>query len=339
MQITNRESCFHTGATRLNLQHHTTSKNWYDNFGIVFHGRPSNYFYVYHEGAAGSKSADTTISCLDHFISAYVPAWVKHVAIVLDNAMVNKNQFVVGWMGQLVHTRFQSCRLFLMIPGHTKFSPDEAFAYISHTFYRQDVFTGKELSCIITQYGLTHEFDGSTIFCWKEQLPLVYKAVSHIKDLHDFVWQKVEGERPRLQVRQLCNGGQYNAVNIYCAADGAVPDIRSLVKSYQDAGECPPINTDKMAHLKEMYDRWISPDRRLDILPPFIAQPQLTLPANHPEQPVTAALAVAHCQQHTRRKCSTVGCSGQGHKNLRRWAEGHTTRSGCPIYHHVQPSP
>ena len=27
MQITNRESWFHTGATRLNLQHHTTSKN------------------------------------------------------------------------------------------------------------------------------------------------------------------------------------------------------------------------------------------------------------------------------------------------------------------------
>ena len=68
----------------------------YDNFGIVFHGRPSNYFYVYHKGAAGSKSANTTISCLDHFISAYVPAWVKHVAIVLDNAVVNKNQFVVG---------------------------------------------------------------------------------------------------------------------------------------------------------------------------------------------------------------------------------------------------
>ena len=43
-------------------------------------------FYVYHQGAAGSKSADTTITCLDHFICANVPPWVKHIAIVLDNA-------------------------------------------------------------------------------------------------------------------------------------------------------------------------------------------------------------------------------------------------------------
>ena len=108
----------------------------FDNFGIVCHGAPENFFYLYHEGAVGSKSADTTISCLDHFIRQHVPAWVKHIAIVLDNAMVNKNQFTVGWMGQLVNSRFDSCRLLLMIPGHTKFSPDEAFARVSHTFYR-----------------------------------------------------------------------------------------------------------------------------------------------------------------------------------------------------------
>ena len=270
----------------------------FDNFGIVFHGRPSNFFYVYHEGAAGLKSADTMITYLDPFICANVPAWVKHVAIILDNAMVIKNQFFVGWMGQLVHTQFQTCCLLLMIHGHIKFSPDEAFARISHSFYCQDVFTGKELSCITAQYGLTYELNGSTIFCWKEQLSCVYKVVPHIKDLHDFVWQQVADDRPRLQVRQLCNEGQYNFVNVYCAADGVVPDVRPLFRSYEDAGECPPVNTEKMAHLNEIYDRWISPDRRLDILPPFVARPALALPALQPQQ--TAALAVAHHQQCTR---------------------------------------
>ena len=156
----------------------------------------------------------------------------------------------------------------------------------------------------------------------------MYKPVPHIKDLHDFVWQKVADDRPRLQVQQLCNKGQHNFVNVYCAADGVVAGIRPLENA-------PPINTEKMVHLKEMYDWWISPDRRLDILASFVAQPAPALPALQPPQPVTAALAVAHHQQRTRQKCSTPGCSGQGHKNLQRWAEGHTTRSGCPFIHNV----
>ena len=114
---------------------------------------------------------------------------MKHVAIVLDNAMVN--QFVVGWMG-LVSVLSPAA-------DHTEFNPDEAFVRISHTFYRQGVFTGKELSCITGRYGLTYEMDGSIIFCWKEQLSHVYKLVPHIKDLHNFVWQKVADDQPRLQ--------------------------------------------------------------------------------------------------------------------------------------------
>ena len=39
----------------------------------------------------------------------------------------------------------------------------------------------------------------------------------------------------------------------------------------------------------------------------------------------------------TKTCCPVAGCTGQGHKNLRRWAEGHTTRAGCPIHHHVAP--
>ena len=31
-----------------------------------------------------------------------------------------------------------------------------------------------------------------------------------------------------------------------------------------------------------------------------------------------------------RRVCSTRGCDGSGHRNIKRWSEGHTTRAGCP---------
>ena len=69
----------------------------------------------------------------------------------------------------------------------------------------------------------------------------MYKEVP---DLHDIVWQQVADDRPRLQVRQLCNEGQYNVVNVYCDADGVVPNVRPLIRSYEDASECPPINTE-----------------------------------------------------------------------------------------------
>lgn len=57
-------------------------------------------------------------------------------------------------------------------------------------------------------------------------------------------------------------------------------------------------------------------------------------------RPVTSALARAHQEQRVRRKCPRPGCSGQEHKSLARWAEGHTTRSGWPSFHNEEvPAP
>ena len=331
----------HWGYTAQPSSSYYKQKLSYDNFGVVCHGSPDTFFYLFHEGAAGSKCADHTISCLDHFIQTHVPSWVRHVVIVLDNAMVNKNQFTVGWLGQLVNAgRFDSTRLLLMIPGHTKFSPDEAFARVAHTFYKEDVFTGEELAVITGKYGLTYTLDGGGILRWKSVLPGLYKPVPGIKDLHDFVWSYPSAElRPQLNVRKLCSGGDYTPVTLYRQEEGAVPDLRDSLISYEDAHECPAISPEKMAHLVDMYDRWISPDRRLEFLPPYqpTVVPQAQFIAAAAGGPITSALAQAHEEQRARRKCSTPGCSGQGHKNIARWAEGHTTRSGCPIHHKVLP--
>ena len=178
----------------------------FDVFGIVFHGTPSNSFYSFHEGAAAAKNSDHTISCLNSFIEQSVTAWVRHLVLVLDNAQVNKNQFVVGWMGEMVKSgRLDSIRLFLIIPGHTKFGPDEVFPRIAHSFYRNDVFSAAELLAIAGQYGEAHGMDATSIFKWREVLPRAYKPPPHIKDLHDFCWKAGEnGAPPVLSVRKLC---------------------------------------------------------------------------------------------------------------------------------------
>ena len=58
---------------------------------------------------AGSKNADHTISMLNHYFKNFVPEWVRHVDLWMDNAMTNKNSFVGSWcMEQVCSGRFKS---------------------------------------------------------------------------------------------------------------------------------------------------------------------------------------------------------------------------------------
>ena len=57
-------------------------------------------------------------------------------------------------------------------------------------------------------------------------------------------------------------------------------DIRSLVRLYEDAGQYPPPpppHQCREAQLNEMYNWWISPNLRQDILLLFVAQPDVDL--------------------------------------------------------------
>ena len=93
----------------------------------------------------------------------------------------------------------------------------------------------------------------------------------------------------------------------------------------------PPINhslsAEKLANMITMYDRYIPPDQRPDYLPPLST---LTATASSSS---TASLTTAQAplQRHKQSKCSTPGCDGKGHKNPSKWAQGHTTRAGCPL--------
>ena len=47
----------------------------------------------------------------------------------------NKNQYVVVWLGKLMQSgRLDEARSLLMVPGHTKFSNDELYARLAHSF-------------------------------------------------------------------------------------------------------------------------------------------------------------------------------------------------------------
>ena len=111
--------------------------------------------------------------------------------------------------------------------------------------------------------------------------------------------------------------------------------------SYAELDKCPGIGREKLVHLIEMYDRWIPPERRLEVL--SAAAPVQPVPTAHvdlvPDGPISSALAQQHQQALKKKTCSVPGCDGTGHKNVKRWAKGHSTKSGCPIHHGVPPPP
>lgn len=79
----------------------------------------------------------------------------------------------------------------------------------------------------------------------------------------------------------------------------------------------------------QMYDQFILPDRRPDYLPAFSSRLIASLPSTS-QATSTATPTTTATKKRKKSSCSTPGCKGEGHKNPTRWAEGHTTRAGCP---------
>ena len=203
-------------------------------FGVVVHTEPVHRLYTWHEGAAGAKTSDHTITCLDDCIGK-LEAWVQHVTIALDNAQINKNQYVVNWMQEVARSgRFKSLRLILMVPGHTKFSPDELFARLSHSYYRQDVFRLEDLRAIASRFGEATTLDGTSIMLWKDELSKAYGAIPDIKKQRDFLVKQAASDEtsPSLFVRERNYQGEYKkvvSVNDKAAAAEVRPQLQSYV--------------------------------------------------------------------------------------------------------------
>ena len=231
-----------------------------------------------------------------------------------------------------------------MVPGHTKFSPDELFARLSHSYYRQDVFRLEDLRAIASRYGEATTLDGTSIMLWKDELSKAYGAIPDIKKQRDFLVKQAASDEtsPSLFVRERNYQGEHKKV-VSVNDEAAAAEVRPQLQSYVSQDKSPGIQADKLEHLVDMYDRFIPEEMRLEILP-------LPVRADNPQDnavqavggaAASAEIARAHHQAVKRPKkkktCPVAGCTGQGHKNLRRWAEGHTTRAGCPIHHHVAP--
>lgn len=299
----------------------------HDIFGIVDHRHDSKYVAVFEE-QIGPKNSDHTVSILQHYIRhrGEIPTWVRRLCIFLDNATsTNKNRYIVAWAMELVQQReLDYIRIAFLITGHTKFAPDRVFASIGSSYLHSDVFNIDELVAVAHNFSVAEIETGENILHWREKLEEKYTELRGIRQFHDFVINRNSGGNTQLHVRERCDSGDFKPFNIVrrdvsvctnCIPEGSCNYLQSK----------RPLSVEKMADMNTMYTRFINPSR----WPTYISSRPL-------DAQTTQTRQSGHSKTGTScRHCSTPGCDGTGHKNVKRWFEGHTTRAGCPIFHGV----
>ena len=249
-------------------------------FGIVDHRidhHDFNAVYMCDERASGPKSADTTISFLDRYVHQ-LPSWVNGLTLVADNAGTNKNYYLLAWAMELVRkNKFKQVWILFLIPGHSKFSPDTLFSKIGNTFNCHDVFTVQELAGIIERYALCSVCDNTSILCWKDHLSCKYLSFDGIKTYHDFRVKCSLDGTPKLMFRERQYEGSYHSDLSKLKEKINSTELSPSPEYYNDEHQ---LSKEKISHLIDMYDRYISVTRRLPWLPsPQIIQPQQTAPS------------------------------------------------------------
>ena len=305
----------------------------HDLFGIIDHRDGTNFVPVFSE-LVGPKNTDHTVSLLLHYLchSGLVPSWIKRVCIFLDNASsTNKNRYLLGWAMELVqHQVFDLIRLPFLIPGHTKFAPDRLFASIGSAYGHSDVFNIEELVEVAARFGTAFEETGVNVLHWRQELDKKYVELNGIRQYHDFFITRNSARNAELRVREDCSSGtpRVTELKLRKGQSADVSCFPSPSSNYHQSRRT--LSEEKMSDMYTMYSRFIPPER----WPAYLQ--------SHPQSNATAEDQSSQrgsggSRLRQKKHCSTPGCDGSGHKNIVRWAEGHTTRAGCPIYHNISP--
>ena len=77
----------------------------------------------------------------------------------------------MAWAWEMVQQgKLDFIRISFMIPGHTKFVPDQLFSKIAKTYNKSDVFTTVELQNAVLQYADVVVDDGNIVSDWRTKL-------------------------------------------------------------------------------------------------------------------------------------------------------------------------
>jgi len=226
--------------------------------------------------------------------------------------------------GELEHIHIS-----FMIAGHTKFAPDRLFSTIGCAYKTEDVFTINGLKSICDKCSTCFIETGETVLTWRNSLGERYSDLPGVRKYHDFLIVKAHDGTVVMKVHENCFGGSWRNSPLH-VRDSSVPGVPT--DTYKET-QMKTISAEKMANMITMYDRFIPPNHRPDYLPSSI--PSMSAPSTSSATTSSASQSAATVpgpsQKRKQNKCSTEGCDGTGHNNPAKWAQGHTTKAGCPL--------
>jgi len=157
---------------------------------VLFHRLPADpvgdsrhtLLYITDEREDGAKTNDHLLSYLELLLQ-YLPAGVRQLRLFGDNAATIKSRYIVGWAHDVVtRGRLDTIELRFMIPGHTKFAPDQLFAAFSRRLATVDLFDACDLvraGTAIANHAV--ETRHPQLRAWRAALDAKYRAVPGIR--------------------------------------------------------------------------------------------------------------------------------------------------------------
>ena len=341
----------HWGRTEQPGTTYYLQKVSHDIFGLVDHrSEDSNFIWVFDE-TVGPKNTDHTIAFLSQYLEKVTTdfPWIRRACIFLDNAgNTNKNRYLFSWAMELVdmHT-LDHCRFCFLVAGHTKFAPDRLFSLTGNAYNKADVFRVEELLEICQRFSTACIEDGSHIFDWRSIMDKKYSNLPGVRKMHDFMIVRGVNSEVVMKLRTHCHTGTPIESPLHVVDPTQSGSPRSCYRDHPRS-----LAADKITHVTQMCHRYVPPTR----WPSYI-----TSPVQQPVPPILASASLATDSsvgqassdtntsrvmpstvqeelgpppakktKRASRKCNTPGCDGSGHRNKKRWNEGHTTKAGCP---------
>ena len=152
------------------------------------------------------------------------------------------------------------------------------------------MFTVGELGGIIERYALCTICDNTSILCWRDHLSAKYLSFEGIKTYHDFRIKCSLDGKPKIMFRERQYTGTYHTCSTKLK-EITSDELPSSPEYYNNMHE---LSNDKVAHLSDMYNRYIPVNRRLPWLPPPITIQPLQIVGPPVSGTVTSETAKKH---------------------------------------------
>ena len=167
-------------------------------FGICCEGSRIQTNYLIDEAESIGKGANSIISYVHHYLESH-GVGEKNLQLQADNCVgQNKNNAMMQYLMWCCLTgKHSSCSIHFMIPGHTRFSPDQYFGLIKRKYRKTRVSSVAQLSKVVVDSTLTGAnkvqlaYDSTSnyrvpCYDWKSFLSNLFKPIPSILKYQHF---------------------------------------------------------------------------------------------------------------------------------------------------------